>query len=265
MSYDLHIHSIHSDGTMRPEELVRKAIARGLTGIALTDHDTVTGISDAVISANQLGCELIPGIELTTDYGASEVHVLGYDIDYQFPPLLEKLKLIIDSRNERAKVILKKLNKHRIPLTWEKVRAKTTSKFVGRSHIFRAMEDSGLIDRSHRQAAFEYYLGKSGLAYEPHHEIGTFEAITLINSVSGIPVLAHPGRMENDTIIPTLVEAGLKGLEVYYPSHTPDMVDRYLAMTDRYQLFATGGTDYHGLASSTVKIGDYQVQRIPWR
>lgn len=264
MGYDLHLHSIYSDGTLKPAELIQKAVNRGLTGIALTDHDTVAGIGEASLAAARHDLEFIPGVELTTDYGEIEVHILGYDYDITAPKLLQKLELIVESRNERAKTILTKLNKHRIPLTWEKVKAKTTSKFIGRTHIFRAMEAAGFVNHEHRQEIFEYYLGKNGLAYEPHREIGTMEAVGLITDSGGIPVLAHPGRMDHEKLIYQLMEAGLKGLEVFYPTHTPDLVSRYLEIAGRYHLYITGGTDYHGAFSQT-KIGDYQAPEIPWR
>lgn len=264
MGYDLHIHSIYSDGLYRPAELIEKAISRGMTGIALTDHDTVAGIAEAMMEAGNRGLELIPGMELTTDYGLTEVHILGYDFDLRAPKLLKKLDLIVDGRNERARFIIKKLNRHGIPLTWEKVQAKTTSKFVGRAHIFRAMEAEKMIHPEHRQVAFDYYLGSNGIAYEPHREISTFEAVELITAAGGIPVLAHPGRMENDRLIRELCEAGLKGLEVYYPSHTPDLVTRYLKIAERHHLYITGGTDFHN-SLNQIRIGDYQVKEIEWR
>lgn len=264
MGYDLHIHSIYSDGVFKPVELIKKAMARGVTGIALTDHDTIAGIGEALDEARRRDFEFIPGVELTTDYGPTEVHILGYDFDLQAPKLLNKFNLIVEARNERARTIIKKLNKHGIPLTWEKVQAKTTSKFVGRTHIFKAMEAERLIHPEHRQEAFGYYLGSNGLAYEPHREIGTFEAVELIITAGGIPVLAHPGRMENDRLIQELHEVGLKGLEVYYPSHTPDLVTRYLKIADRYHLYVTGGTDFHSTLNQ-IKIGDFQVKEIEWK
>lgn len=264
MGYDLHIHSIYSDGEFRPAELIEKAMARGVTGIALTDHDTVDGIAEAMEEAHRRGFELIPGVELTTDYGSSEVHILGYDFNFQAPDLLRKLDIIVEGRNERARMIIRKLNQHGIPITWEKVRAKTTSRFVGRVHIFKALEAGRLIHPEHRQDAFEYYLGSNGLAYEPHREIEAIEAVELIAAAGGVPVLAHPGRMENDRLIRELIEAGLKGLEVYYPSHTPDLVTHYLEIAERYQLYVTGGTDFHNTFNQ-IRIGDYQVNEIEWR
>lgn len=261
MGYDLHTHSIYSDGTLKPAELIAKAMNRGLSGIALTDHDSIEGIHEATVEAAMHQYTLVPGVELTTDYGATEAHILGYNFDLESRQLLQKLEKIARARNERAKLIIKKLNQHNLPLSWGKVRARTTSRFVGRSHIFKALESEGMIAREHRQGAFEYYLGKNGVAYVPHAEIGTIEAIQLINSIGGISVLAHPGRMNNDALIPELIAAGLKGLEVFYPAHTPQQTAKYLKLVQDYRLFSTGGSDYHGALSQT-RLGDGQVEDI---
>jgi 3',5'-nucleoside bisphosphate phosphatase len=261
MGYDLHIHSIYSDGTYPPRELIAKAIMRGLNGIAITDHDTIDGFDEAVKEAERLRFLCIPGVELTTDYGASEVHILGYNFCHDHVPLRKKLKEVIESRNERARLIVKKLHQHNIPLSWEKVQAQTTSKFVGRTHIFKAMEVSGFLKRAPSREAFAYYLGKDGVAFVPHGEIGTEEAIELINQSGGIAVLAHPGRMGDDLLIPKLVEFGLRGIEVYYPAHTPDMVLKYLNLARELNLIVTGGSDYHGKFSQT-RMGESQVGEI---
>jgi 3',5'-nucleoside bisphosphate phosphatase len=261
MGYDLHTHSIYSDGTLKPAELIIKAIDRKLQGIALTDHDSIAGIHEATVEALKHQYILIPGVELTTDYGSTEVHILGYNFALGNDQLLQKLEKIVEARNERAKLILKKLKQHNLSLSWEKVQARTTSRFVGRTHIFKALEGEGMIAREHRQGAFEYYLGKSGVAYVPHQEIGTIEAIQLINNIGGISVLAHPGRMDNDALIPELITYGLQGIEVFYPSHTPQQTVKYLEMTKKYHLVATGGSDYHGALSQT-KLGDAQVAEV---
>ncbi len=263
MGYDLHIHSIYSDGTLKPAELITKAILRGLDGIAITDHDTVNGIMEALQESEKQGYAFIPGVELTTDLGNSEVHILGYNYDLNNRRLISKLEKVVEGRNERARMILKKLKQHHMAISWEKVRAQTTSNFVGRSHIFKALEKEGLIAGEHRKKAFEYYLGKNGVAYIPHQEIGAIEAIQLINNAGGIPVLAHPGRMGNDSLISELVEAGLKGLEVYYPTHTPEQTAKYQKIARDMKLLITGGSDYHGALSQT-KLGDGQVEKLPW-
>jgi 3',5'-nucleoside bisphosphate phosphatase len=261
MGYDLHIHSIYSDGTLKPVELITKAINKGLSGIALTDHDSIAGIHEAALEAARHQYILIPGVELTTDYGTTEVHILGYNFDLHNQEILQKLEKIVESRNERAKLIIQKLTQHNLPLSWEKVRVQTTSRFVGRSHIFKALEIEGMIAKEHRQSAFEYYLGKNGVAFVPHSEIGTLEAIKLINNAGGISVLAHPGRMNNDSLIPEFVTSGLKGLEVFYPTHKSQQTAKYLALAKQYQLFSTGGSDYHG-ALGHARLGDAQVEEI---
>ncbi|HBE76763.1 MAG TPA: hypothetical protein DDW65_03145 [Firmicutes bacterium] len=261
MGYDLHTHSIYSDGSLRPFELVRKAIDRGLDGFSLTDHDSIGGISEAVSEAARHKYTFIPGVELTTDYGSSEVHILGYNFDLANKQLLQKLEQIMKARNERAKQIIKKLKQHHLPLSWEKVQALTTSRFIGRSHIFRALEREGLIASEHRQGAFEYYLGKNGVAYVPHSEIGTLEAIELIHKAGGVSSLAHPGRMNNDSLIPELINSGLQGLEVFYPSHTPQQISKYLELARSYGLYCTGGSDYHGAFNQT-RMGDAEAPEI---
>ncbi len=261
MGYDLHTHSTYSDGSLKPQELIQKAVRSGLDGIALTDHDTVSGIDEAVVEAKKHHFVFIPGIELTTDFGDSEVHILGYNLNYNNPKLLQKLEAILGSRAERARLIIKKLNKARIPLSWEKVKAETTSRFIGRAHIYRALQASGLISISNGREAFGYYLGKSGIAYVPHQEVGTFEAIGLINETGGIPVLAHPGRMADDQLIAKLAQNGLQGIEAYYPAHTPELTERYLKLAAKYKLTVTGGSDYHGAFSQT-RLGDAQVKEI---
>lgn len=261
MGYDLHTHSTYSDGSLKPEELIRKAIKSGLDGIALTDHDTVAGIEEAVAEAEKHHYLFLPGIEFTTDYGDSEAHILGYNFDYTSPKLLQKLDAILESRNKRARLIIKKLNKARIPLSWEDVKAETKSRFIGRAHIYRALQSSGVIPANAGREEFGYYLGKNGLAYVPHQEIGTLEAINLIIEAGGIPVLAHPGRMADEQTILKLVQNGLQGIEAYYPTHTTAQTDIYLKLADKYRLIVTGGSDYHGAFSQT-RLGDAQVTEV---
>jgi predicted metal-dependent phosphoesterase TrpH len=261
MGYDLHTHSIYSDGSLRPKELIEKAVKSNLKGIALTDHDTVAGLEEAIVEAEKHNYTFLPGIELTTDYGDSEAHILGYNFDYTSPKLHQKIDAILESRNERARLIIKKLNKARIPLSWEKVKAETKSRFIGRAHIYRALQSSGIVPATAGREEFGYYLGKNGLAYVPHQEIGTLEAINLIIETGGIPVLAHPGRMADEQIIVKLVKNGLQGIEAYYPTHTAKQTEAYLRLAEKYQLIVTGGSDYHGAFSQT-KLGDGQVTEV---
>ncbi|HYH04913.1 MAG TPA: PHP domain-containing protein, partial [Bacillota bacterium] len=234
MGFDLHIHSIYSDGTLTPAQLVAEAVAKGLDGMALTDHDTIDGLPEVLEAGKGQNLRVIPGIELTTDFGKIEAHILGYNLDYHQPALVSKLEVILEARVGRVHEMIKRLNHRRIVLSWDEVKAMTNSRFVGRSHVFKAMEHRGLIDPMRRRDAFEYYLGKDGVAYVPHREIETREAIELITSAGGVPVLAHPGRVGADPYIKQLVDYGLRGVEVYYPTHTPELVKRYLRIAREY-------------------------------
>lgn len=261
MGYDLHTHSTYSDGSLKPGKLIEKAIKKGLDGIALTDHDTIAGIAEAVTAAEKQRFTFLPGIELTTDFGNSEAHILGYNFDHTNPKLLQKLDAILKSRNERARLIIKKLNEARIPLSWEKVKAETNSRFIGRAHIYRALQSSGLIPITAGREVFGYYLGRNGIAYVPHQEINAFEAIELIIEAGGIPVLAHPGRMADEALISNFVKNGLQGIEAYYPTHTMEQTEHYLKLAAKYKLIVTGGSDFHGAFSQT-KLGDAQVEEV---
>lgn len=261
MGYDLHTHSTYSDGSLKPGKLIEKAIKKGLDGIALTDHDTIAGIAEAVTAAEKQRFIFLPGIELTTDFGNSEAHILGYNFDHTNPKLLQKLDAILKSRNERARLIIKKLNEARIPLSWEKVKAETNSRFIGRAHIYRALQSSGLIPITAGREVFGYYLGRNGIAYVPHQEINAFEAIELIIEAGGIPVLAHPGRMADEALISNFVKNGLQGIEAYYPTHTMEQTEHYLKLAAKYKLIVTGGSDFHGAFSQT-KLGDAQVEEV---
>jgi predicted metal-dependent phosphoesterase TrpH len=263
MGFDLHIHSIYSDGTLTPRELVAEARRKGLDGIALTDHDTVDGLAEAVQAAQEAKFCLIPGIELTTDYGKVEAHILGYGFDFHAPGLRRKLELILYSRKERVLEMIKRLKRHRVSLNWEDVQEQAESRFVGRSQLFRAMEKRGYVDRMRRKEVFEYYLSKEGVAYVPHREIETREAIELINDHGGVPVLAHPGRANADPIIEKLAGYGLKGLEVFYPSHTPELIAHYLKIAEHYRLLVTGGSDCHGKLGQP-QMGEALVAELPF-
>lgn len=261
--FDLHMHSIYSDGNKTPAELARQAAEIGLEGFALTDHDSVDGQEEAQRAASHHRVLFIPGVEITTDYGNREAHILGYNIDYHLPELVAKFETIIAGRVKRAKAMIAKLNQHGIPLTWEMVAGRTNGRFVGRPHIFKAMEAIGRVDPLQRRAYFDYYLGQNGIAYVPHQEIETEEAIRLILNAGGIPVLAHPGRNGNEALIAELVGYGLKGLEVFYPSHTPEMIQFYLKMAERYHLYITGGSDYHG-DTSHAAMGEAVASKVSW-
>ena len=258
MAFDLHTHSIYSDGLLTPKELVKRAKKRGLSGIALTDHDTVYGLPAFLAAGKKYGMVAIPGVELSTELEGVEFHILGYQLNFTHPELQLRLKQVIVSRQERARGILALLAKHGLHLTWEEVVQETPSAFVGRFQIYRALKAKKLIGADRERTAFNSLLGPEGVAYIPHRELSSLEAIALIRAVGGWPVLAHPGRLGDDRLIPALVGSGLAGLEVYHPDHTPEMTEKYLAQAQELGLFITGGSDYHGVPGER-ELGDGQI------
>lgn len=253
MPADLHLHSTASDGLLSPSEVVCKAVACGLTALALTDHDTVNGIAEARKAALNTAAELVPGIELNSFAHNAEVHILGYFIDYHDPYLIRELKRLQLDRDERAAAIVKKLNKLGISLSFEQVREIAGQAPVGRPHIAKAMLDAGLVKSV--KEAFDSYLALGKPAYVPRSRLTPDKAISIILKAGGVPVLAHPGLLNRDLMIPHLIEKGLLGIEVFYPAHDRDMVERYAAICRRHNLVMTGGSDCHGPGTGYPEVG----------
>lgn len=258
MALDLHTHTIYSDGLVTPEELIKRAKKKGLTGIALTDHDTVDGLPSFLAAGRKYGLPCIPGVELSTELEGVEFHILGYQLNFEHGELCRRLQQVIAARRERARGMLTLLAQHGLLLSWEEVVQGTPNAFVGRFQIYRALKAKKLIGPDPERKAFHYYLGPQGVAYLPHRELSTLEAIALIRAAGGWPVLAHPGRLGEDRCIPILADHGLAGLEVFYPEHTPAMTRKYLALAQELGLFVTGGSDYHGVPEER-ELGDGQI------
>ena len=257
---DLHLHSSVSDGVLSPAEVVTKAVELGLTVISLTDHDNVDGITPALKAAEDYpSLTLIPGLEVSTDTSTGEVHVLGYYIDHTNPELLTALKKLRDSRLGRAQKMIAKLSGMGMPIEWERVKELSGNGSVGRPHIARALLEKGYIDTL--KEAFSKYIGFGGPAYVSREKMTPAEAIELITRADGLAVLAHPlGIPDLDTLLKTLVKAGLTGIEVYYKDYPDEDRERLAKMAEKHGLITTGGTDYHGLDDSTeVMMGEAGV------
>jgi len=250
---DLHLHTAFSDGTYTPEELVKKAKAKGLSAIAIADHDSIEGIPLAIEAARDEDIEVIPGIELTAEYEGLEIHILGYFIDYKNKQLQEKLDSLAIIRKERIYKILDKLAELGIKIDPQVVFDISGSGTTGRLHIARALLKEGAIKSINE--AFQKYIGDRCPAYVCGFRFSPQDAIELIRGVGGIAVLAHPYLLKRDELIPEFVKCGLQGLEVYYPEHTQAMINFYLEMAKKYNLLVTGGSDCHGKAKPEVKIG----------
>ena len=240
---DLHIHTTFSDGLRTPTEIVSMALDRRLKYIAVSDHDTVEGVGEAIGAAQDTPLCVIPGTELSTSLGAQELHVLGYLIDHTSPQLLAALTRLGVSRERRAKAILERLRGLDIHLSWERVLELSGNGTIGRPHIARALEEAAYVATS--QEAFERYLAPDKPAYVPRAKLTPSAAIQLISEAGGIAVLAHP--WEQIDFVPELVAEGLGGLEVYYPGYSAEMTDRLGTLAKRYDLICTGGSDFHGL------------------
>jgi hypothetical protein len=254
---DLHTHTTASDGLLGPDALLRLAGEAGVTVLAVADHDTTAAVDAAMAAGRRLGIEVIPAVEINTDVDEAEVHVLGYYIDHSQSWFQEFLTGLRDGRENRAAKMVGKLNALGIPVDYARVRAMAEGA-VGRPHVARALIEVGAVRTT--EEAFQKYIGRSGPAYVERMKVTPEDAVRVIGRAGGIAVLAHPGWGVHDEWIPPLVEAGLEGVEAYYPDHTPAMTAHFLELADRHHLLVTGGTDFHGGDLATrVGIGSQYV------
>ena len=253
---DLHTHSTASDGIYTPTELLQQAHKIGLHVLALTDHDTTNGLDQASATAQQLGIDFIPGIEINTDVGNDEIHVLGYYLEYQRPEFQDVLQILRDARVHRGQRMVERLNEQGITVSWERVR-EIAQGSVGRPHVAQALMEAGVVQSI--SEAFDKYIGKDCPAYVPRYKLAPIDAIRLIRSANGLPVMAHPitlpGLDELRKWLPELVEAGLVGLETYYGPYTEEEERQLRALADQYHLIPTGGTDFHGPGIHPTPLG----------
>lgn len=263
MSADLHIHTIYSDGSYTPEEIVDKAKKAGFKTIAISDHDSLEGIKPAVKYAEDKELEVIPAIEFSTFRGKAEIHILGYFIDYEDKTLKEKVRKIYDSRKKRAQKMVKLLNQENVDITFDEVRNVAGDDYIGRPHIAKLMVQKGYINEM-GEAFTENYIGNGGRAYVKKYKISPIEAIKLIQNSGGIPVLAHPifinhGEPLREEDIKEMKANGLIGLEVYHSKHNKDNEKYYKSIAEKLNLLITGGSDFHGENSPGVKLGDIRL------
>jgi hypothetical protein len=257
MSADLHIHTNFSDGILSPEDIIRKARDAGLACIAITDHDTVDGIPSAIIEGRKLGVKVVPGIEFTTDVPGTEIHILGYFLDYKAGWLLELLKKIRFDRVNRIYKMVEKLKKLGVDIEADEILKLVDLGSVGRPHVARVLVQKGKVGSI--QEAFNRYLDFNAPAYVPHFKLTPAEAVKTIIKAGGVPVYAHPGISADDGIIPELVKAGLAGIEVYYSKHSDFQVNHYLTIAEKYGLVVTGGSDFHGSLMRDFSLGQVTV------
>jgi len=257
MKIDLHTHSTASDGLYSPAELLRQAQAAGLSLLALTDHDTTNGLEAALAAGETHHLEVIPGIEVNTDIAGAEVHVLGYFLEYKQPAFQQTLQTLRDMRVTRTQRMVAKLQGLGLKITWERVR-ELAAGAVGRPHIAAALVEQGYADSI--ADAFNRYIGRNGPGYVARYKLAPLDAIGLIQSVHGLPVLAHPaGLSDLENLLGSLTQAGLTGMEVYYGDYEPKTVKYLRKLADTYHLIPTGGSDFHGPGIHPTPLGARQV------
>jgi 3',5'-nucleoside bisphosphate phosphatase len=255
---DLHMHTTYSDGTYTPSEVVANAKNARIDIISLTDHDSVSGIDEAIEAGKAAGLEIIAGMELSANYNGSEVHILGYFMNHRDKSLVESLTAFQAARRERAQRIVEKLNKLNIPLGIDDVLEHVTGDSVGRPHIATALVNEG--HATSYQQAFNKYLGDGKPAYERKRHFSPEETIQLIARSGGLSFLAHPGRSISEEILLKLIKAGLDGIEVVHPAHTPELVNYYRGIVNEYFLLESGGSDFHGGDKEDNEIlGQYAI------
>ncbi len=254
---DLHTHSLCSDGTMTPSEVVRAAKAAGLSAIALSDHDTVAGVREAVAEGERIGVEVVPAIELSAQ-SETETHILGYFIDIENKALLEKMEYIKLVRVRRQEEVCRNLRALGFDVTMEEVRRIAGSDVLCRAHFAKIMAQKGYV--SSVKEAFSQYLGSGKPAYSGTQALTDTEAVRLIKDAGGLAFVAHLHQTKRplsdlESFLLRLKDAGLDGIEGYYTEYTPEMERDYRALADRLGLILSGGSDFHADNKPHIAIG----------
>jgi len=264
---DLHCHSTASDGTLPPREVVRLAKDRGLSALALTDHDTIGGIADASDEAKKIGLDFLPGIEISCEYLPGTMHILGYGVDPKSPVLTDMTEKLIEGRDNRNPKIVDKLKELGVAITMEEVEAQANGGVVGRPHIAAILVRKGYVTSI--KQAFNEYLAPGGKAYFDKERLSSKQALGMILDSGGLPVLAHAFqlRCDNDsqleTVVKNLLDQGLAGIEVLHSDHDPAWVEKTTRLADKYNLLKTGGSDFHGGNKQNIDLGLAAGRRVP--
>jgi len=257
---DLHSHSTFSDGSLTPEQLVREAEHAQLSALALTDHDSIIGLERFMAACSKSIVRGVPGVEISVDCNPSDatMHILGYFIDPANAQLNEHINRLRDGRQHRNEEILKRLNAMGLMLNMNEISAFAGENNVGRLHFAQALMARGYVRNTHE--AFDKYLARGKSGYANRLRFKPIGGVEMIRQAGGIAVLAHPftlnlGKLALADCVGKLAQAGLQGIEIYYPQHSPKMVRQYLDLAKQFHLIATGGTDFHGTPMPDIKLG----------
>lgn len=255
---DLHMHSNFSDGVHPPSKLIEMAKEKGLVAISLTDHDILDGIVEAKKAADEVGIEVLTGVELSCEFGGRDLHVLGYGIDPEHAGFQEMLRMFRETRHKRGIKIIEKLNALGISIEPSEVMAQAGQGALGRPHIAKALVEGGHVSRT--QEAFDKYIADGGPAYVPKYKMNPPEAIEHIHAAGGLAFIAHPGVfLEKTEGIYDLIEQGFDGIEVYHPTHKEDTRRTLKSIALEKDMLVSGGTDYHGFPGRDLEIGSVEI------
>ncbi|MDD4237153.1 MAG: PHP domain-containing protein [Desulfotomaculaceae bacterium] len=244
MEVDLHVHTIYSDGTDNPGEIVARSKAMGLGAVAITDHDTIEGIEPAIAAGRRHNFEIIPGVELGSEYHGQEVHILGYLVNVQDREFLARLSSLRSERELRMENMVKKLHDFGFMIDMDRIKAISGEGSMGRPHLASAMVETGMVKTI--AEAFDLYIGHGQPAYVPRSKLTPGEAVSMIRACGGVAVLAHPGLHSLQVPLKELIIAGIVGLEARHPGHNRELTSYYERLAKEKGLIATGGSDYHG-------------------
>ncbi len=254
---DFHTHTDSSDGALSVSALLGKAVESGITMLGVCDHDTVSALDDAERAAEGSSLTIVPGIEISTRYKRFQLHFLGYFMDYKDEKFLSRLDELKYGRMERAKKIVAKLNRIKIPLTFESVVEKVgENSSIGRPHIANVMVEEGFA--STYSEVFDKYIGIGRPAYEANYPFPPEAAISMIADAGGLSFLAHPSHYVSEELLKRFQESGLDGIEVVHPSHSPEETAFYNHYADESGLLKSGGSDFHGgLKNDDANLGTF--------
>lgn len=244
---DLHVHTTASDGSLTPSEVVDAAVEAGIACVAITDHDTVDGVQEAIEAGNARGIEVVPGVEISTTYGAlSEVHVLGYFLDHHAAPLLGTLYTLKNARFERGRKMVERLIESGIQVSFERVAQLAQGGAIGRPHVARALCEIGAA--SSMDSAFGRFLLPGCVGYVQRYKVTPAEAVRLIRGAGGVACMAHVAKLGRDELVIELIGEGLRAIEVHHPDHSAAGSRFYARFAEKHGLIATGGSDAHCFA-----------------
>ncbi|BBI34542.1 PHP domain-containing protein [Cohnella abietis] len=255
---DLHSHTTASDGMFSPTENVRMAKELGLDALAITDHDTLSGIEEALEAGKAYGIVVVPGVEISTADNGKDIHILGYGISHEDSQLQDRLLSLRDVRNRRNADILARLNQLGMSISQEELevaagKTQNSDGSVGRPHIAQVLVDKGYVDNI--RDAFEKYIGEGKPAFVNPPRITPSEAVAWIHEAGGTAIIAHPGLYNDDDLVLSILDAGADGLEAYHSDHDPQMEQRYRQWAEDRSKLVTGGSDFHGIKDGVAFHG----------